>query len=148
MANAGTTTYSGEFRPTLDDKNRVTIPSAWRYVHSENDEFLAIPQTDGSINILPPDATARIREKAAAIPISSVQGRQVMTRLFASSRTVTFDKQGRIAISDAHRAHAKIDKEVVLVGSGDRFVIYSPELWEQISKPQDDDNDILAKLGI
>jgi len=151
MSAQGTTVYSDFFRHTLDDKNRITIPSAWRYVHSENDEFLAIPQTDGSngyIAVLPPDAVARIREKAKQIPISNLAGRQALMRFFSTSHTCTFDKQGRVALTDAHRAHAKISKDVILAGAGDNFVIYSPELWEQVNKPRADDTAILAQLGI
>jgi len=148
MSAQGTTVYSDFFRHTLDDKNRITIPSAWRYVHGENDEFLAIPQTDGSIAVLPPDAVTRIRDKEKQIPISNLAGRQAITRFFSRAHTCCFDKQGRVALTDAHRAHAKISKDVVLAGAGSNFVIYAPELWEQINQPQADDMAILAQLGI
>ena len=149
MSTQGTTVYSGSFRHSLDDKNRITIPSAWRYVHGENDEFLAIPQADGSIAVLPPDAVVRIREKARQIPISNLAARQAMTRFFSDAHTCSFDKQGRVALTDAHRAHSKITKDVILAGAGDNFVIYSPELWAQVNnKPRTDDTAVLAQLGI
>ena len=148
MSSQGTTVYSGSFHHTLDDKNRITIPSAWRYVHGENDEFLAIPQTDGSIAVIPPDTVARIREKKRQIPVSNLAAQQALTRFFSRAHTCTFDKQGRVALTDAHRAHAKITKDVILAGSGDNFVIYSPAHWEQVTQPRPDDAAILAQLGI
>ena len=140
-----TTVYSDFFRHTLDDKNRITMPSAWRYVHDVNDEFLAIKQDDGSIAVFPPDAATRMRQQASQIPTHDLAQRKRSMRFFSSSRSFTFDKQGRFALTDAQRAHAKITKDVVLAGAGDSFVIYSPELWEQDSRPQPDDRE---KLGI
>jgi len=148
MSAQSTTVYSDFFRHTLDDKNRITIPSAWRYVHDETDAFLAIPQTDGSIAVLPPDTVARIREKENQIPVSNLAAQLAITRFFKNAHTCSFDKQGRVALTDKHRAHAKITKDVVLAGSGSKFVIYSPELWEQVSQPQPGDMAILAQLGI
>ena len=148
MSAQGTTVYSDFFQHALDDKNRITIPSAWRYVHDENDEFLAVPQDDGSIAVLPPDAVALIHAKAKQIPYSNLSAQQVITRFFTKSHTCTFDKQGRIALTDAHRAHAKISKDVVLAGAGNSFRIYNPALWEQVSQPRADDAAILAQLGI
>ena len=49
MSQSGTTVYSGRFEHTLDDKNRLTIPSLWRWVHSDTETFLAIPHPDGYI---------------------------------------------------------------------------------------------------
>ena len=54
MAQAGNAFYTGLFRHTLDDKGRLTIPSAWRYAHEEQDTFLATPHPDGYIAVLPP----------------------------------------------------------------------------------------------
>jgi len=148
MSTQGTTVYSDSFTHTLDDKNRITIPSAWRYVHDVNDEFLAVPRPDGSIAVLPPDVTARIHEKSRQIPISNIAGHQAITRFFAAAHKCSFDKQGRIALTDAQRAHAKITKDVVLAGAGGNFVIYSPELWAQVNQPRADDTAVLAQLGI
>ena len=54
MAQTGKAYYTGLFRHTLDDKGRLTIPSAWRYAHEESDTFLATPHPDGYIAVLPP----------------------------------------------------------------------------------------------
>ena len=148
MSAQGTTVYSDNFRHALDDKNRITIPSAWRDGHDTNDIFLAVPRPNGSIAVLPPGATARIHEKSQQIPISNIAGRDAVARFFSSAHRCSFDAQGRIALTDAQRAHAKITKDVVLAGAGDNFVIYSPEHWAQVNTPRADDTATLAQLGI
>ena len=54
MAQSRTSVYSGRFEHTLDDKNRLTIPSLWRWVHTDEETFLAIPHPDSYIAVLPP----------------------------------------------------------------------------------------------
>ena len=54
MALPGKTLYTGSYRHNLDDKGRLTIPSAWRAAHAEGEQFLAVPNPGGYISLLPP----------------------------------------------------------------------------------------------
>ena len=65
MAQLGKIFYTGQFRHGLDDKNRLTIPSAWRYAHEESDTFLATPHPDGYIAVLPPAEVEKLQAKVA-----------------------------------------------------------------------------------
>lgn len=146
------TVYTGEARHMLDDKNRLTIPSAWRSPAGIGAAFLAVPQTDGAGNryiaVLTPEKVAAIYASAKQIPISDIKARQALNRFFSRSKDFTYDKQGRAAISPEHCQHAGITREAVLAGALDNFFIYSPETWERISKPEADDNETLAQVGI
>lgn len=152
MEQQGLTIYTGEARHMLDDKNRLTIPSAWRSPAGIGAAFLAVPQTDDAGNrfiaVLTPEKVAAIYASAKQIPISNIKARAALKRYFSQSKDFTYDKQGRAAISPEHCQHAGITREAVLVGALDNFFIYSPETWERISKPEAGDNDILAQLGI
>ncbi|MDF9825995.1 MraZ protein [Ereboglobus sp. PH5-5] len=152
MTPQGTAVYSGEYRHALDDKNRLTIPSPWRTPEAIGVSFLAVPQHDDEGNrfiaVLTPAKVASIHAKSDQIPISNVKGRQALARFFSKSKDFSYDKQGRAAISPEHCEHAGITRDAVLVGSMDNFFIYSPETWARISKPEADDNSVLAQLGI
>ena len=58
MANDGTVFFTGLFRHTLDDKGRLTIPSAWRHAQPGEERFLATPHPDGYVAVLPPKEVA------------------------------------------------------------------------------------------
>lgn len=152
MDQQGTTVYTGEARHMLDDKNRLTIPSAWRSPAGVGAAFLAVPQTDAAGNrfiaVLTPEKVASIHTSAKQIPVSNIQARQALARFFSRSKDFSYDKQGRSAISPEHCQHAGITREAVLVGAMDNFFIYSPETWERLSKPEASDNDTLAQVGI
>lgn len=150
MAPSGTAFYTGLFRHTLDDKNRVTIPSAWRSAHGEGDQFLATPHPDGYIAILPPSEVAKLRTKIEAIALSDGAGQDFAARFFAQTQALGFDKQGRIMLNGELLTHAGIGKDAVLVGSFTKFNLYSPALWSRVEQRTAADNigDVMRRLGI
>jgi MraZ protein len=142
--------YTGHFRHSLDDKNRLTIPSGWRYAHTEDDEFVALPHPDGYIAILPPPEVDRLYEKAAAKNLSDSEAQDVLTQLFAHAQTLRFDKQGRFSLVPELLSHAGISKEAVLAGSLSKFAIWNPEQWEAKGQRMDAQTyrDLMRRAGI
>jgi MraZ protein len=134
MSLPGRILYTGSFRHNLDDKGRLTIPSAWRTAHTENDEFLATPNPDGYVSVLPPTEVAKLYDKVAQVPMADAEAQAELAAFFALAQAFTFDKQGRIGLSDALLKHAGIAKEAVLGGSLTKFNIYSPERWTLVEQ--------------
>jgi len=150
MAQPGKAFYTGLFRHSLDDKGRLTIPSAWRYAHEEADAFLATPHPDGYIAVLPPAEVEKLHAKIAQLALGDGAGQDFAARFFAETQSFSFDKAGRIGLQDALLTHAGIDKNAVLVGSLTKFNIYSPERWEKVQARTAGENfgDIMRRLGI
>ena len=131
MAQAGNAFYTGLFRHTLDDKGRLTIPSAWRAAHSDTDTFLATPHPDGYIAVLPPGEVAKLHEKISAQKLSDAAAQAFAARFFSQTQSFSYDKAGRIGLSAELLKHAGIEKDAVLVGSLSKFNVYSPARWQQ-----------------
>lgn len=153
MAPQGTIIYSGRFNRTLDDKNRITIPSDWRSEAFEGAAFLAVPQTDDDGNsflaVFPPDKVAEIRAKSLQIPISDIESRQAMASFFDDTNTFKFDKQGRFQITAEHCEHAGITEKALIIGSVDNFFIYNPEVWARVkARAVTKNKAVLRQLGI
>jgi MraZ protein len=150
MAQLGKPFYTGLFRHTLDDKSRLTIPSAWRSAHGDSDTFLATPHPDGYIAVLPPAEVEKLYEKASQKALTDRDAQDAFARFFAASLAFTFDKQGRISLTDELRRHAEIDKDAVLVGSLNKFSIYSPTRWEKVEQRTAGENfgDLMRRIGI
>ena len=89
--------YTGLFRHTLDDKGRLTIPSAWRGAHAESDAFLATPHPDGYVAVLPPAEVEKLHAKIAQMALSDGAAQDFAARFFAQTQSFSFDKQGRVA---------------------------------------------------
>ncbi len=150
MAQPGKAFYTGLFRHNLDDKSRLTIPSAWRYAHEEADSFLATPHPDGYIAVLPPTEVEKLHAKIAQIALSDGGGQDFAARFFAQTQAFSFDKAGRIGLGDPLLAHAGIEREAVLVGSLTKFNIYSPERWQKVEARTAGENfgDLMRRMGI
>src|SRR3954467_3738274 len=100
MAQPGKAFYTGLFRHNLDDKGRLTIPSAWRYAHEEADTFLATPHPDGYIAVLPPSEVAKLHEKFSNLKLSDAAAQAFAARFFSQTQGFSFDKSGRIGLTD------------------------------------------------
>lgn len=150
MAQIGKAFYTGLFRHNLDDKARLTIPSAWRHSHGESDAFLATPHPDGYIAVLPPDEVEKLHAKIAQMALSDGSGQDFAARFFAQTQSFSFDKAGRVGLATDLLAHAGIEKEAVLVGSLTKFNLYAPARWEKVEARTSGENfgDIMRRLGI
>jgi MraZ protein len=150
MAILGKASYTGFFRHTLDDKNRITIPSAWRAAHAEGETFLATPHPDGYIAILPPAEVEKLHAKFAQVPLSDGSAQDFAARFFSRTQALTFDKQGRMMLNAELLAFAGVEKEAVLVGSLTKFQLYSQERWAKVEQRTAGDNygDLMRRIGI
>ena len=160
MSSLGSPFFTGLFRHSLDDKNRLTIPSAWRPAKTkgkgkedadaEKPVYLATANPDGYISVLPPDEVRKLHEKVAQVPMSDAAGQAQISAFFARAQAFSFDGQGRFAISDTLLKHAGLTKEVVLSGGLSKFNLYSPEKWAPVESKSDAESqaDFMRRVGI
>lgn len=150
MAQEGKPVYTGLFRHTLDDKGRLTIPSAWRYAHGEADTFLATPHPDGYIAVLPPAEVNKLHQKISEMKLSDAAAQAFAARFFSQTHSFSFDKAGRIGLPTELLKHAGVEKDAVLVGSLTKFNIYNPGRWQQEEARTAGENfgDLMRRLDI
>ena len=150
MAQTGKSFYTGLFRHNLDDKGRLTIPSAWRYAHEESDTFLATPHPDGYIAVLPPARVGKLLAQISEMKLSDREAQAVKARIFSDALSFTFDKQGRFGVSADLLRHAAIAKDAVLSGMGDTFNILSPSRWSDMQSATAGENfgDMMRRIGL
>jgi MraZ protein len=150
MATDGKVIYTGLFRHTLDDKGRLTIPSAWRHAHGEEERFLATPHPDGYIAVLPPKQVEVLHAKISAAKMSDAKAQAFAARFFSQTQDFSFDKAGRVGLSAELLRHAGIDRDAVLVGTMTKFHIYNPARWQQEEARSAGENfgDLMRQLDI
>jgi MraZ protein len=150
MAHSSKAFYTGLFRHTLDDKGRITVPSAWRSAHAEGDTFLATPHPEGYVAVLPPPEVERLHAKISEIQLSDSAGQDFAARFFAQTQAFSFDKQGRVSLDDELLRHAGIGKDALLVGALTKFNLYAPTRWGKVEARTSGENfgDLMRRLGI
>jgi MraZ protein len=138
------TDITGTYRRSLDDKNRVTVPSSWRVSSDEETVYWATPSPDGFVTVMPPERAKGLREKLAAVPLGDKLAQRAKARFMARTLSFTFDKQGRMPLNHALLEHAGLldaKAEVVLVGMSDSFNLYSTTRWAEIDR-EDESTDL------
>lgn len=139
--------YAGEFRHSLDAKKRLTIPSKWRFSGDEQALYLAFPDPSGCITVYPPEMVAKLKEKVSQMSMGDRDGQRAILRIMSKAETCTIDKNGRINLNDRLFTHACVDKTCVLVGTVNKFSIWSPERYETYLSGDDEGEDIADILG-
>ena len=117
--------YAGEFRHSIDEKNRITIPARWR--RGKPEEFIILPEaTHQFLLVMSPEEFSRMSAAAEADPNVSARDRRVFFRqLHARAQHGAADKQGRLVLPEELCTRVGLKGEVVLVGGRGRFEIWN-----------------------
>ena len=136
--------YVGKHQRNLDSKNRLAIPSKWRFDGDTDDGYLGLPDPGGCILVLPPQQVAKLYDKIEDQQLSDEDAQELQDKLFSQATFFSCDKQGRVIMPDDLLGHAGIGKEAVLIGRMINFRIWSPERWATIDPKSN--NDDIGKL--
>lgn len=118
------TLFTGLHLGKLDEKNRVTIPAAWRSDALERRRYLAVfHPAVGAVIVFPPSMVGRIAEAASQVAISDPAKVDALTVLGENSVEVSADKAGRITLNERIVAQAGLGRDVTFSGAFTTFQI-------------------------
>jgi len=138
--------FRGHAHRSLDDKGRLILPPEFRDTirAALPDAVIVLTIYDKHVIGITPEQWTRLEAELEKIKTPS-RALQNTIRLFNSGYTEALvGKQGRIAIPAHLRKSGKLDGEVVVMGAGKRFEIWSAESFEQLL---DEDYDVSAELA-
>jgi MraZ protein len=138
--------FIGEFRYSLDEKGRLSVPSGYRTELSKG--AVVTRGLDHTLFLYPKEQWSSLAAKIAALPLSQADTRAFARLMLAGAMEVTIDKSGRITIPEYLRAYAKLSKRVVMSGLYDRLEIWDEDSWnEYVAKTEANGNEIAERLG-
>ncbi len=137
--------FQGETAITIDDKGRLTVPTAHReQVANVCGNRLVItynPFESGCLFLYPQAEWERVRDAVNALPSTLSPHRRLQRTLVGSAAPVELDGSGRISIPASHRSAVGIEKRAVLLGMGDKFELWSEQAHHaQIRQTVGDDD--------
>jgi MraZ protein len=121
----------GEHELTIDEKGRLLVPSDVRRrleTFGESDELILVNM--GGRGFLYPEKfhLSRLGNVKTSI-VPTLQEQQLLRALFGSVVRLAWDKQGRILLSPKTIANFKLDREIMLVCSGDHLELWNRQDW-------------------
>ena len=138
------TAFRGEYSHSIDQKGRLIIPAKFRELLG--DTFVVTKGFDGCLFVFANEGWDQFEEKLQALPMDKPEARALGRFFMAGAIDAEVDKQGRILIPTNLLSHARIEKEAVIAGVGNRVEIWSKAEWEKASTFEDI-NEIAAKMS-
>jgi MraZ protein len=120
--------FLGQYRHSLDSKDRLTIPVRHREFLEEG-AFVA-EGFDRNLMILPEKEFFRITERVKQMSMTDPYTRLLRRKIYSTAIRIELDKAGRILIPQFLREFAGLEGEAILVGAGEYIEVWTPELWE------------------
>lgn len=120
----------GEYNYAMDEKGRLNFPAKFR--EQMGREFVVTRWLDDCLVAFPQGEWQRITDILKSK--SMVKTRDIQRFLFSAAEEVSPDKQGRILLGSALRTHARLEKEVTVIGVGSYAEIWNTAAWAEKQK--------------
>ena len=141
----------GEYTHTIDDKNRVSLPSKFRSLIGK--KIVITPGLDQCLFAFTTKEWEKIAGKLSEnSSMLSADMRSFTRYMFGGASEIEVDNIGRVLIPDFLRERANLKTKVVLIGVQNRVEIWNEKSWtdykKQVEKGADNLAEKLSGLGI
>ncbi len=121
--------FRGRLLRTIDPKGRLIFSPEFREILTSRSEEGKVVLTtyDGCVVGFPLPEWNDFEAKINRIANPSRSVRDFRRLVLGGAEEMTFDGQGRLRLSKDHLNYAGIEREVVIMGQGPRFELWSPE---------------------
>ncbi|MBQ3508896.1 MAG: division/cell wall cluster transcriptional repressor MraZ [Peptococcaceae bacterium] len=137
--------FFGEYEHTIDTKGRLIIPAKLREALGET--FMITKGLDGCLSVYPMDQWAEFEAKLQALPMNQPSARAFARFFFSGATEGELDKQGRVMLPPNMREHAKLTKDVVIAGAGNRLEIWDKTVRDEYLAETESPEEMAAKMS-
>lgn len=123
---------TGQYQHNMDVKGRLSIPAKLR--EELGSVFYVTIGIDPCLTVHSDASWQKFLTKYNEMPYSKARAMRV---LMANAAKCEPDGQGRILLPQKLRQYAKLQKEVVIIGMGDRAEIWDAAAWNEMETALD-----------
>ncbi len=126
------TFFTSEFESKLDAKGRLVLPSRIKAQLPEGSNELVIRRGfEQCLVIYPMVEFKKVFSKISSLNEFNEEFRKLQRNFFSGTATVELDNMGRFVIPKNMLAYAQLDKDVILVGTGNKVEVWNPAVYEK-----------------
>jgi MraZ protein len=117
----------------LDPKGRFAMPARYREILQElcGGKLIATIDTEQKcLLIYSEPAWLEIEKKLSVLPSFDLQARRIQRLLIGHATEIEWDTAGRLLIPPPLREYADLQKEIALVGQGNKFEVWNETHWK------------------
>ena len=122
--------FLGRYEYQLDQKGRVSLPSAFRR-EAKGNRFVLLQWKPPALTLFPKRAWAQTQERLLTFRRSQPEAWGDVLFIAANAVEVTPDKQGRILVPAWLQEAASLEERVLLVGNIDRVELWNPAHFDE-----------------
>ncbi|GAB4337632.1 MAG: division/cell wall cluster transcriptional repressor MraZ [Candidatus Abyssubacteria bacterium] len=124
--------FTGNYRYSLDDKNRLIIPSKFREIlMADGVDRLYMVNDRTHLSVYPLKVFQEICNKMDSWEFTEETKQNYIRLRLSDAFDVTIDKQGRILLRKEQCEEIGIEREVVIIGVLNRMEIWPPDKWQE-----------------
>lgn len=125
--------FTSEYECKLDTKGRLTLPAKIKANLPEvsTTELVLRKGFESNLILYPMLEYKKLHHKISALSEFNPEQRKLKRIFFRSIAQVEMDNAGRILIPKNMLAHAKMDKEAIVVGMGNYIEIWDPNKFDE-----------------
>ncbi len=135
--------FIGEYRHTLDAKNRISLPAKFRSGLGKT--VVVTRGLDHCLFIYPKQAWKKEAERIARHSSGSMAGRGLARLMLAGAVEADVDSAGRILVPDYLKSFANLSEKGVIAGVNDRVELWDEKAWGTYTKAIERDADSFAE---
>jgi len=121
--------FTGHYERTIDDKNRIQLPSQLRSViEPERDGpglYVTLGEDRGTLSIFTERGFEELASRIETEFIPGPESRKFELQFYGLASHLDIDKQGRFVLPDRLVNKARLDSDVLLVGRKSRIDIWN-----------------------
>ncbi len=125
--------FVGSFSHSLDAKNRVFIPSKFR--EELGKEFYITRKFDTYLSVYTAEEWEAYVQKISELPEADAE--EFQDFILGAAQKCIPDASGRIVLDERLMRHAKIEKNIVFVGSGKQIRVFAEDIWNERESRRD-----------
>lgn len=138
--------FIGEYRHTLDSKNRVSLPAKFR--KDLGRRVVLTRGLDRCLFVYPQKAWELEAKRIAANASGGSAGRGLARLFLAGAMESEVDSAGRVLVPDHLKHFAGLKSKAVIAGVSERIEIWEEKTWDDYTKTIEREADAFAeKLG-
>ncbi len=128
--------FRGRFETKLDPKGRLSLPTSYRAANALSNHTFIVTNSRfrnrSCLHVYTANEWDKLESKISRL--SALQADiQAFSRFYISGgQTVELDSQGRFSIPQSLRRYAGLESQVMLVGLGDKYEIWSLGEWDLV----------------
>jgi MraZ protein len=139
--------FKGSYQYSVDNKGRVNIPARLRkYVSPDaNDTFVITRGYEKCLFVYPLDEWNKLEQSIRNLTPTNPKHRYFMRTLLEQATESQLDGQSRISIPRDLLRLAGIENDVLILGVLERLELWSPEIYKQYQKSQEESYESVAQ---